>query len=220
MFTGYTDQTADVFWGIRFNNDRQWFQQHKQEFQAAVMEPTRALAQELYDWFQAEYPALRLNLHISRIYRDARRLFGRGPLNDHIWFSFQHVIENRSEAPCFWFQVGADGYGCGTGCWMMAATSARLRRLIDQDPKRAEALLRLLDGQDTFTLAGPAYARAKGHADEPIGRLYNLRSVSLESMHPFDARSTSAELTQWLKEGFRFLMPFYSLLVQAYTMAE
>ena len=72
MFTGYTDQTVDVFWGIRFNNDRAWFAEHKQEFQDAVMAPTKALAAELYDWFQADYPDLHLNLHISRIYRDAR----------------------------------------------------------------------------------------------------------------------------------------------------
>ena len=52
MFTGYTDQTVDVFWGIRFNNDRAWFAEHKQEFQDAVMTPTKALAGELYDWFQ------------------------------------------------------------------------------------------------------------------------------------------------------------------------
>ena len=116
MFTGYTDQTVDVFWGIRFNNDRAWFAEHKQEFQDAVMTPTKALAGELYDWFQKQYPDLHLNVHISRIYRDARRLFGRGPLNDHIWFSFQNAIENRGEAPCFWFQVGADGYSCG-GFW-------------------------------------------------------------------------------------------------------
>ena len=49
MFTGYTDQTVDVFWGIRFNNDRAWFAEHKQEFQDAVMTPTKALAGELYD---------------------------------------------------------------------------------------------------------------------------------------------------------------------------
>ena len=47
MFTGYTDQTVDVFWGIRFNNDRAWFAEHKQEFQDAVMTPTKALAGEL-----------------------------------------------------------------------------------------------------------------------------------------------------------------------------
>ena len=142
MFTGYTDQTVDVFWGIRFNNDRAWFAEHKQEFQDAVMTPTKALAGDLYDWFQEAYPNLHLNVHISRIYRDARRLFGRGPLNDHIWFSFQNAIENRGEAPCFWFQVGADGYGCGAGWWMPAASGVQLRRLLDNDPKRAEKLLR------------------------------------------------------------------------------
>ena len=42
MFTGYTDQTVDVFWGIRFNNDRAWFAEHKQEFQDAVMKIGRA----------------------------------------------------------------------------------------------------------------------------------------------------------------------------------
>ena len=115
MFQGFSGATVDFMWGIRFNNDRAWFAEHKQEFQDAVMTPTKALAGELYDWFQKQYPDLHLNVHISRIYRDARRLFGRGPLNDHIWFSFQNAIENRGEAPCFWFQVGADGYGCGAG---------------------------------------------------------------------------------------------------------
>ena len=192
MFTGYTDQTVDIFWGIRFNNDRAWFAEHKQEFQDAVMAPTKALAAELYDWFQADYPDLHLNLHISRIYRDARRLF----------------------------QVGADGYGCGAGWWMPAASGVQLRRLLDHDPARGEKLLRNLDAQDAFTLSGPAYARPKGHAAEPLGRLYNLRSFSLESMHPFDARSISAALTDWVKDGFRFLLPYYQLFEQAYGMVD
>ena len=189
MFTGYTDQTVDVFWGIRFNNDRAWFAEHKQEFQDAVMAPTKALAAELYDWFQADYPDLHLNLHISRIYRDARRLFGRG-------------------------------YSCGAGWWMPAASGVQLRRLLDHDPARGEKLLRNLDAQDAFTLSGPAYARPKGHAAEPLGRLYNLRSFSLESMHPFDARSSSAALTDWVKDGFRFLLPYYQLFEQAYGMVD
>ena len=220
MFTGYTDQTADVFWGIRFNNDRAWFAEHKQEFQDAVMTPTKALAGELFDWFQAEYPDLHLNVHISRIYRDARRLFGRGPLNDHIWFSFQNAVENRGEAPCFWFQVGADGYGCGAGWWTPPVAAVRLRKLIDNDPKRVEKLLKQLDAQPDLVLSGPAYARPKGHADEPVGRLYNLRSVSVESMRAFDPMSASPALIEWVKARFRVLVPLYQLCEQAYTMAD
>ena len=29
MFQGYDQQTVDFLWGIRFNNDRSWFQEHK-----------------------------------------------------------------------------------------------------------------------------------------------------------------------------------------------
>ena len=47
-----------------------------------------------------------------------------------------------------------------------------------------------------------------------------MRSFSLESMHPFDARSSSAALTDWVKDGFRFLLPYYQLFEQAYGMVD
>ena len=72
MFTGYTDQTVDVFWGIRFNNDRAWFAEHKQEFQDAVTTPTKALAGELYAWFQETYPDLHLNVFVPERDREPR----------------------------------------------------------------------------------------------------------------------------------------------------
>ena len=166
MFTGYTDQTVDVFWGIRFNNDRAWFAEHKQEFQDAVMTPTKALAGELYDWFQETYPDLHLNVHISRIYRDARRLFGRGPLNDHIWFSFQNAIENRGEAPCFWFQVGADGY--------------RAQLLPEQ---KAEAVLKLQVQGNGVVMVGDGIndAPALAYADVGISMGSKSTDIAMET---------------------------------------
>ena len=29
MFTGFTDATVDFMWGIRFNNERPWFEAQK-----------------------------------------------------------------------------------------------------------------------------------------------------------------------------------------------
>ena len=167
MFTGYSEKVGDFFWELRFNNSREWFNPRKEEFNQLVMQPTKALANELYDWFQEQYPALGLNLHISRIYRDARRLFGRGPLKDEIWFSFQNEIEHRDGAPNFWFEVGAEGYGLGFGYWMRAADAARMRKFIDQDAKPMEKLARQFARQDMFTLTGEEYAKPKGHADGP-----------------------------------------------------
>ncbi len=221
MFEGFSDKTVDFFWQIRFNNSREWFQPRKDEFNAVIMQPTKELANELYGWFQENYPNLHLNLHISRIYRDARRLFGRGPLKDHIWFSFQNEIDKRAEAPCFWFELGCDGYGYGMGFYNAGAEMAsRYRRHIDLDPGKLEKLAADVDGQDTFKLEGPEYAKAKGHKGDALEHWYNKRYFSLSCNRNYDALSYSPELVDALKDGFRFLMPYYEFVDKVYRAAD
>ena len=43
MFTGYSGETLDFMWGIRFNNDRTWFNQHKEEYLQYLYQPTSLL---------------------------------------------------------------------------------------------------------------------------------------------------------------------------------
>ena len=33
MFQGFSQQTGDFLWSLAMNNDRTWFQAHKQEFE-------------------------------------------------------------------------------------------------------------------------------------------------------------------------------------------
>lgn len=80
MFQGYTQGAVDFLWGLKLNNERAWFQEHREEFIALVDRPTRELAEQLRDEMTGLYPKLGLELKVSRIYRDARRLFGRGAL--------------------------------------------------------------------------------------------------------------------------------------------
>ena len=125
MFTGYSDKTVDFFWDIRFNNSREWFHPRKDQFNEYIMIPTKELSGELYDWLTENYPQLNLNLHISKIYRDARRLFGRGPLKDHIWFSFQNELEGRENAPCLWFGNTPTSTRRSSRSWQGSSTGSR-----------------------------------------------------------------------------------------------
>ena len=146
MFQGYTQGTVDFLWNLRFNNERGWFQEHKEEFLELVDRPTRALAAQLAEEMTEAFPKLGLELKVSRIYRDARRLFGRGPYKDHLWFSLRKPGERDSCIPCFWFEVAPDHYGYGMGCWEMPpATMAKLRARIDRDPKPVEKLARAVE---------------------------------------------------------------------------
>ena len=219
MFEGFSDAAVDLFWNIRFHNDREWFRPHKDEFKQLVMQPVRALAEELQDRLNEGDPKLRLNLHISRVYRDSRRLFGAGPLNDHIWFSLQ-TGDEYSRSPCLWFEVGADGIRYGMGYWMQAADAARYRRLIDSDPMAFARLVRAFDRQDSFVLEGEEYARSKGHDGDPIGHWYNKRWIGAACERAHDAVSASHALAEVVEDGFRFLLPYFLFLEKVHHMAE
>ena len=43
MFTGFTDETVDFMWGIRFNNERTWFEAHKETYLNHFYRPMQAL---------------------------------------------------------------------------------------------------------------------------------------------------------------------------------
>ena len=47
MFKGFSPETIDFLWGIRLNNNREWFMEHKAEYQKTLYEPMKELAQEV-----------------------------------------------------------------------------------------------------------------------------------------------------------------------------
>ncbi len=76
MFTGYSDKTMEFMWGIRLNNNRDWFTAHKEEYLSHLYQPTMELGRDVYEKFMEKFPKSGLHLHVCRIYRDARRLHG------------------------------------------------------------------------------------------------------------------------------------------------
>ena len=52
MFEGFTEEASDFLWGIRFNNDREWFLDHKQTYLTQVQTPLKELAgeEDIYLW--------------------------------------------------------------------------------------------------------------------------------------------------------------------------
>lgn len=210
MFQGYSTQTIDFLWGLRLNNERSWFLAHKQEFLEYVDAPTRALAAELTQEMTAAFPKLELECKVSRIYRDARRLFGRGPYKDHLWFSLRKPGERDSAIPCFFFEVAPERYSYGMGAWdSTPLTMAKLRASIDRDPKPVEKLARQVARRGEFTLEGELYKRPKGDPGPLLYPWYNRRQLSLCCDCNCEDAFFSHELVSQVFEGWKSLVPHY-----------
>lgn len=213
MFQGFTQGTTDFLWGIRFNNERGWFLAHKEEFQTLVDAPLRELASQVSQAINDKFPNLQLNCKVSRIYRDARRLYGRGPYKDHLWFGLRRMAPSEGAEPGFYFEVAPEYYSYGMGCWdPTPVTMAKLRARIDRDPEPLKQLARRLEKHGEFTLEGQMYKRPKGAPGRLLYPWYNRRQISLTSDHNCDGLYFSPQLADQVVNGFTFLMPYYDYL--------
>lgn len=211
MFQGFSKETVDFMWGIRFNNEKSWFEAHKADYQAHFLNPMKELGGQVQAELLERFPKSGLNLKISRIYRDARRLFGRGPYKDHLWLSlYRYGSESGSSDPVLWFELAPDHWSYGMGFWCAQAVMMEKHRArIDRDPKPLLKLHNRLARQSEFVLDGPAYSRQKLCAEPKLLEWYNKKSLSVGHEEELTEILYTPALAERLVEGFAFLMPYY-----------
>ena len=218
-FQGFTPETSEFLWELSFNNERPWFLAHKEQFLRVLDGPFKALGADCLALMRQRMPGRELQLHVSRIYRDARRLFGRGPYKDHLWFTI-YEGDIHENSPCFWFELGAATYSYGMGFWETTTAQAEAyRRQIDANPARFERLIRPIEAKK-YRLYGSEYKRPKAEWPEPIGRWYNRRSVSVGMEKDFGGDALSEKLPLLLADRFEELIPLYDYFLEFFRAAK
>ena len=222
MFQGFSQETVDFMWGIRFNNEKSWFEAHKSDYLTCFQAPMKELGGQVQAELLERFPKSQLNLKISRIYRDARRLFGRGPYKDHLWLSlFRFGNESGGDHPVLWFELAPDGWSYGMGFWDAPPVTMEKHRVrIDNDPKPLLKLHNKLAKQSEFALDGPSYSRQKPCAEPRLAEWYNKKSLTVGHEEELTEFLFGPELADRLVEGFTFLMPYYDYFSTIWADSE
>ena len=219
MFTGFSQKTIDFMWSIRLNNNKQWFEAHKDEYKHDLHAPMKELGQEVYTRITANYGERGFVHKLSRIYRDARRVRDGNPYRDHLWFSVERPSTENEESSgilTFWFELNPEGWSYGLGYYAAkAVTKEKLRAQIGDNPKELEQLIDLLNSQNEFKLEGPEYVRQKQAPTTKTQEWYNKKSFSLIHYSEISEELFSCQFTDRLVNGYKFLMPFYDYFVTA-----
>lgn len=221
MFEGFSRETADFLWDLTFHNERPWFQEHKEQYLRVLHVPFHALAEDTAAVMVREYPLFNFSLHVSRIYRDARRLFGRGPYKDHLWFTIKNGDERQTEGPTFWFELSASTFSYGLGFFdVTPAEMEAFRNRIDANPAQFERLASQAMKMRGFKVIGPEYKKPKKDLGPVINPWYNRRKVGLECVKNFDPALLGSDLTATLTHAFQRLMPLYEYLYECHSLAQ
>ena len=145
MFEGYSPETVDFLWGIRMNNNREWFMEHKPEYVKYLYEPTKALGAELFRPFVDKPSEL---LKVSRIYRDAR-LHHPLPYKESLWICIRQDVDWWAENPCLFFEINPEGIDYGFFIWKpRPAVMKEFRKAITAEPRK---FLEMIEAVETAT---------------------------------------------------------------------
>ena len=221
MFEGFTRETSDFLWELSFHNERPWFQEHREQYRKVLHEPFHALAEDTAAIMRRDYPFAEFDLHVSRIYRDARRLFGRGPYKDHLWFTLFNGANRHTEGPMFCFEISAVSFGYGLGFFDITPSEMEaFRKRVDANPARFERLAADAMKMRGFHVTGPEYKRQIKDMGPVINPWYNRKRFGLEHTKDFDPALLGPELTGTLCRAYRRLMPLYDYLYECYCAAR
>lgn len=153
-FTGFDRSFFAFLRSLKAHNTREWFTEHKAQYQRDVEAPALAFVAELAPKLNKVSPRFvadprRSGGSMFRIYRDTRFSHDKTPYKTHVGLHFWHDGKNAAGAasdlaspPSFYLHLASGEMFGGGGCWHPDPVTLRKIRLhIDHAPKEWKAVL-------------------------------------------------------------------------------
>jgi uncharacterized protein (TIGR02453 family) len=180
MFEGFPEEALIFYEGLRADNTKAYWTDHKATYDSAVKAPMEALLAQLEPKFgRAKF---------FRPYRDVRFAKDKTPYKDH---AGAVVVDDRSGA--LYVQLSADGLYVGGGYWHTATDQAQRLRAAIADDRTGRQLEEILSRLDGWTVLGERLKRLPTPytPDHPRAELLHAKAL---------ATGLAFEPAEWLHE--------------------
>ena len=212
MFEGFSPETVDFLWGIRLNNNREWFLEHKKDYVQYLYEPMKALGKELFQPFVDRPGDL---LKVSRIYRDAR-MHHPDPYKESLWICIRQDVEWWAENPCLYFEINPEGVSYGFFIWKPRTSALEaFRQEISARPEEFLALIRETEAATGLPITADCYKRPKETDNEDLKPYFAWRGQIGCTVDEAPGEDLfTPELCTRVRAFFEKLMPLYDFFNQ------
>jgi len=207
MFQGFSPETVDFLWGIRMNNQRDWFLEHKKDYVNYLYEPMKALGAELFRPFLEKPGNL---LKVSRIYRDTR-LHHPLPYKESLWICIRQDVDWWAENPCLYFEIRPEGISYGFCLWSpRPGTMEALRQEWASRPEEFPELLRNTEKATGVPVTAECYKRTREAPLPQLEPFYNWkRNIGCVVDEPVSPEIFGPELAARVGAFLEKLIPLY-----------
>jgi uncharacterized protein (TIGR02453 family) len=179
-FKGFPKEVLGFLESIRKNNSKEWFEEHRDEYEKYILEPSRAFVDEFAEHLMALEPTInfapKINKSLFRIYRDTRRPDAIAiPIKHRIGIIFWQGSGSRMQSSSFYLHFSPDELFVSVGVrWFEKPMLDAYRECIKDDDKRAElaSILKNIEDKGYKTIE-------KGYKRYPKGFDKDMKNVDL-----------------------------------------
>ena len=217
----FSPQTLDFLFLNKIHDDRQWFNERRDEYEALVLEPIRQLVVELTPVMKeidSEFICEpKVTKTISRIFRDTRYSVDKSIFRDSMWITFRRDKKLYNGSPEMFFEISPEGFVLGTGYYKTKPeVMTEIRQMVLSKDKIFLKANKALDKNNDFILDGEKLGKSKFEEQpEDMRKWLDLKSVCvIKKSNDFELLFSN-RLSLYLADAFRSLAPIYNLFIEA-----
>jgi uncharacterized protein (TIGR02453 family) len=187
-FPGFPREGLGFLGDLENNNNREWFEDHKGDYRAYVLEPAQAFVAALGERLKLLSPDIVYDTRtngsgsIMRIYRDLRFSKDKTPYNPNLRVVFWEGAGKKTENPGFFFGMDAQGAALYGGMYSFprpVLTAYQSAVADDALGSELEAALKSLGRAGGYEISGEQYKRVPAGYDPNQARADLLRYKGL-----------------------------------------
>lgn len=219
-FKGIKPESIELLCLNRFNDSKEFYEEHKLELKEGITVPMRQIVLDLSGlMYDIDDKMLTDPVRsVSRIYRDTRGNRSKIKYRENMWLMLRRYKKEYPSAPFFYFEFYPNSFGYGLAFWTWKQSAFKeVHNLIIEHPGR------WLDAVDACKQAGLTYNARDNYKkdmypDAPKEIKPYLSAKNMEfSYSSFDInRINSPSLIDELKLAFDLARPMYSFWSDAY----
>ncbi len=223
----FTKQAVEILMENKFHDSKDWFRQHREQYDRLVLDPMRALVAEIapamLDIDGRLIAEPKVGRSISRIYRDTRFSKDKSTFRDVVWCVFLREKKLYEGPPAFYFEFSPSKLRWGCGYYRASSRDMDTMRglILRRDPD-FDAARRAVGQDGYFALEGETYKRSKfPDIQGPARQWLDQKNIAVThngGAEGFDLLY-SPELGVRLVRDFRQLKPLYAFFLKTQRLS-
>jgi uncharacterized protein (TIGR02453 family) len=207
---------------LKRNNNKDWFESHRDEFNNSVLEPAQEFVVVLGELLRTFVPGIiaipKTDKSIFRLHRDVRFSKDKAPYKTNLGILFWEGERKKMDCPGFYFHAEPDYLFLGSGQYMFSDFLLKRYREVIYNPDKAKELHSIVKKlkKKGYSLGGRTYKRVpRGFDPEYPYSEYLLHNGIYIFEEIKDLKKIQKEdMVMFSLKKFKETLPFHNWLIK------